>query len=153
MIMAQGAKTVTAIPSAAMLFAVGGTARQTSRTDSASRQGRRLGPAASQLRHLRESAPIRGVKRVSLLFLAGTILFFAGCNTNATRRDLFAPAKANGPYSYALKYSSYRYGVKQRKKKTTTTTTKTRATGVPKTSTSTEATPISDDVALPTSTQ
>lgn len=47
-------------------------------------------------------APIRGVKfAVSLLALLAFSL--AACNTLATRRDLYAPAKPNDPYTKYLK--------------------------------------------------
>jgi hypothetical protein len=88
------------------------------------------------------------VKFVFSLLLASAVLL-AGCNTNATRRDLYAPAKANGPYSDALKDSSYRYGVKQRKKKATTPAP---AGGTQKKPASTQTTPASD-AALPSSAQ
>lgn len=64
------------------------------------------------------SAPIRRVKfAFSLLALAA--LTFTACNTNATRRDMYAPAQANGPYSQALDNGTWWRGVKARKPKAT----------------------------------
>ena len=67
------------------------------------------------LTHPIDSAPIRRVKfAASLLLLAAAAL--TACNTHATRREMFAPAEASGPYSEALEDQTWRRGVKERKK-------------------------------------
>jgi len=71
---------------------------------------------------LRASAPMRAVKSaLAFLLLAFSL---SACNTLATRRDLYSPAKASGPYTEALYSGSYVYGIypKPKPQKTPTTT-------------------------------
>ena len=52
---------------------------------------------------------MRAVKSaLAFLFLAFSL---SACNTLATRRDLYAPTKASGPYTEALYSGSYVYGI------------------------------------------
>lgn len=52
-------------------------------------------------------APIRPVKfALSLLSLAAVVFTLPGCNTLATRRDLYSPAEGDGPYS--KRFNHYR---------------------------------------------
>ena len=51
---------------------------------------------------------MRAVKSaLTFLLLAFSL---SACNTLATRRDLYSPAKASGPYTEALYSGSYVYG-------------------------------------------
>jgi hypothetical protein len=51
---------------------------------------------------------MRAVKSaLAFLLLASSL---SACNTLATRRDLYGPAKASGPYTEALYSGSYLYG-------------------------------------------
>ena len=51
---------------------------------------------------------MRAVKSaLTFLLLAFSL---SACNTLATRRDLYAPTKASGPYTEALYSGSYVYG-------------------------------------------
>ena len=63
-----------------------------------------------------DSAPIRGVKFAASLLLLLVACALTACNTHATRRDMYAPGEASGPYSEALEDQTWRQGVKQRKK-------------------------------------
>jgi hypothetical protein len=58
---------------------------------------------------IRAFVPIRAVKSITPFLLLIAIALSA-CETSVNRRSLYAPAKASGPYTQALKTGSWRRG-------------------------------------------
>ena len=59
----------------------------------------------------RRFAAMRRVKFAAASLLALCALATTACNTLVTRRDMYAPTKASGPYTTIFKKSLYIYGV------------------------------------------